>query len=431
MVAQPIAMGKRIIILVIAAFFESMLPAQEIRSLQEIFLEAEYFFINEDYADALPYYLQIHEMIPDNANIAYRIGSCYLNIEGRKNLAIDYLETAARNMSARHKEGTISQVAAPYDALYELGRAYLINYRFGDAKETFTRYSGTLLSDDRENRAFISQNIRSCEEADELISKPVDFILTSLGNRINDENSNFNPVLSDDGRSFAFMVSLKFYDAIMLSSMVNGNWSIPVNITPELQSDGNMYISCLSDNGKSLYLSKNDDYDSDIYKSTFDGIRWGKTIKLNSNINTKYWESHGYVTEDGNQFIFASDRPGGFGGLDLYISRKVNNNWGPAVNLGPEINTPFNEDRPFLINNGNTLFFSSQGHFNMGGYDLFRSELQPSAIWSKPQNLGYPLNTPDDNIFYMPTHNGNSGYYSIYNEAGGEGKEDIYLVTFR
>ena len=91
----------------------------------------------------------------------------------------------------------------------------------------------------------------------------------------------------------------------------------------------------------------------------------------------------------------------------------------------------FNEDRPFLINKAKTLFFSSQGHENIGGYDLFRSDVQSNGLWSKPKNLGYPLNTPDDNIFFMPVGDGKSGYYSIMKESTGYGKEDIYKITFR
>ncbi len=227
------------------------------------------------------------------------------------------------------------------------------------------------------------------------------------------------------------MVSLKFYNAVMVSRNLNGKWSTPVNITPDLQSDGDLFISCLSPDGKTLYLSKDDNYNSDIYTSSFDGKSWGPTVKLNKNVNTKNWESHGFVSEDGSQLIFASDRPGGFGGLDLYISKKVNGDWGPAVNLGPEINTQFNEDRPFLINNGKTLFFSSQGHSTMGGYDIFRSDLQANNIWSQPENLGYPINTPDDNIFFMPIENGKAGYYSLFKESEGFGKEDIYKITFK
>jgi Tol biopolymer transport system component len=425
------SMSKRAVCLIVTIIFSVSVFAQENKGLQDTFLEAEFFLLNEDYPDALNYYLQLYEKLPDNSNLAYCIGVCYLNIPGKKNLSISYLETASKNISAKHKEGTINQTAAPYDALYDLAKAYRINYMFDKAKESYTKYLGTLLSDDRENQDYVKHEIEVCDMAKNLISKPVAYSEENIGELFNDEKANFNPIISADGKSFAYMVSLKFYDAVMFSRLVNGKWTAPINITPELQSDGDFYISCLSADGKQLFLSKDDNYNSDIYSSTFDGKIWSKTVKLNKNINSRYWESHGFVSEDGNQLIFASDRPGGFGGLDLYISRKVKNDWGPAVNLGPEINTQFNEDRPFLINNGKTLFFSSQGHENLGGYDLFRSDLQSNNLWSKPKNLGYPINTPDDNIFFMPTGDGKSGYYSVFKESGGFGKEDIYKITFK
>jgi hypothetical protein len=424
-------MSKRVVFLLVTVVFNLSLIAQEKDNLQETFLEAEYFLMNEDYSDALSYYLQLYEKLPDNANLAYCIGVCYLNIPGKKNLSVSYLETASKNMSAKHKEGSFSQVTAPYDALFYLATAYRINYKFDKAKETFIRYSGTLLPDDHENLDFIKHEIEVCDMAKEMISRPVSFSEENIGELFNDDKSNFNPIISADGKSFAYMVSLKFYDAIMFSRLINGKWTAPVNITPELQSDGDFYISCLSSDGKLIFLSRDDNYNSDIYSSSFNGNTWSKTVKLNKNINTKYWESHGFISDDGEQLIFASDRPGGFGGLDLYISRKVNGDWGPAVNLGPEINTQFNEDRPFLVNNEKTLFFSSQGHENIGGYDIFRSDIQSNGLWSKPKNLGYPLNTPDDNIFFMPIGNGKSGYYSIMKESAGYGKEDIYKITFK
>lgn len=424
-------MSKRIVSLIVTAILTIQLFAQDVKNLQEIFLEAEYFFMYEDYSDALPYYLQLSEKMPDNANLSFRIGVCYLNISGKKNLSISYLETASKKMSAKHKEGTINQVTAPYDALFELGNAYRINYQFDKAKEAYSRYKETLLPDDTENINFIDHEIKVCDNAKVLIAKPVEFTSENIGPLFNDEKSNFNPVISADGKSFAYMVSLKFYDAVMFSRLVNGKWTSPINITPDLQSDGDLYISCLSADGNTLFLSKDDKYNSDIFSSTYDGIKWSVATKLNKNINTKYWESHGFMSEDGNYLVFASDRPGGIGGLDIYISKKENGDWGPAVNLGPQINTPFNEDRPFLINNAKTLFFCSQNHDNIGGYDIFRSDIQTNGLWNKPQNLGYPLNTPDDNTFFMPVGNGKSGYISIYKETDGFGKEDIYKITFK
>ncbi len=424
-------MSKRVVCLLFTLVLLVPVRAQEDKDLQDSFLEAEYFLLNESYPDALSYYLQLYEKMPDNANLAYRIGVCYLNIPGKKNLSIEYLEAATKNMSAKHKEGTVEEVTAPYDALFELGKAYRINYRFDKAREIFTKYLTTLLPDDHENIDFVNNEIKVCDRAKDLISKPVTFTEENIGELFNDEKSNFNPLISADGKSFAYMVSLKFYDAVMFSRNVNGKWTAPVNITPELQSDGDFYISCLSADGKLLFLSKDDHINSDIYVSTFNGTSWSKATKLQRNINTKYWESHAFISEDGSQLIFASDRPGGFGGLDLYISHKINSDWGPAVNMGPEINTQFNEDRPFLINNGKTLFFSSQGHENLGGYDLFRSDLQSNGLWSEPKNLGYPINTPDDDIFFMPVGDGRSGYCAKFKETGGFGKEDIYKITFK
>ncbi|MGE5419088.1 MAG: hypothetical protein ACM3UT_02835 [Chloroflexota bacterium] len=424
-------MRKTIVCLIVTLFCLSSVFSQENKELQDKFLEAEYFLLNEDYQDALNLYLQLYEKLPDNANIAHSIGICYLNIQGKKNLSIDYLEAASKNMSAKHKEGTINQVSSSYEALYDLARAYRINYMFDKARESYTRYAGTLLPDDRENQEFIRHETEVCERAKDLISKPVQFTEENLGELFNDENSNFNPVISADGKSFAWMVSLKFYDAVMFSKLVNGKWTAPVNITPELQSDGDYYISSLSSDGKILLLSRNDDFNSDIYISNYDGTTWSKATKLGKNINTRYWESQAFISEDGTHMYFSSDRPGGFGGLDIYMSVKVNGDWGSAVNLGPEINTQFNEDRPFIVNGGKTMFFSSQGHENIGGYDIFKSSLQSNKLWSKPVNLGYPLNTPDDNYFFNPAGSGNTGYYSIYKETGGYGKEDIYRIIMQ
>ena len=424
-------MSKKIICLFLALFIAISVFPQDNRKLQETFLDAEYFFMTEDYTDAINYYLALYEEYPDNSNIAFRIGVCYLNMPGKKEMSLKYLEAAAKNMSAKHREGTLNQTAAPYDALYELAKAYRINYNFDRAKEIYQQYRATLLPNDKENIDFIDHEIKVCDMAKSLINKPVSYTEENMGELFNDEKSNFNPVISADGKSFAFMSSLKFYDAIMFSGMHRGEWSVPVNIYPELQIDGNINISGLSKDGSLLFLSKNDSYDSDIYSASFNGTVWSPAVKLNKNINTRYWESHASVSEDGNQLIFSSDRPGGFGGLDLYISRKINGEWGPAVNLGPDINSQFNEDRPFFTNNDKALIFSSQGHHNMGGYDLFRAERLPDGSWEKPENMGYPLNTPDDNTYFMPWGNGRSGYHSVVKEGEGFGKEDIYRIILK
>lgn len=424
-------MIKKTVSVLITVIISGFINAQENKQLQNTFLEAEYFFMNEDYPEAMNLYLQVYQEQSDNENLAFRIGVCCLNISGKKEMAVKYLESAVTNMSAKRKEGSLNQIAAPYDALYELARAYRVNYNFDKAREYFTKYKSTLLADDKENIDFIDHEIKICETAKELIEKPVSYTEENAGEIFNDEKPNFNPVISADAKTFAYMSSLKFYDAIMVSRMQNSKWTGPVNIFPDLQLDGDINISALSKDGNVLYLSKDDNFNSDIYTSSFKGNTWSAAIKLNKNINTKYWDTHAAVSEDGNQLIFASDRPGGFGGLDLYVSRKVNGDWGPAINMGPVINTKFNEDRPFLGNHDKILIFSSQGHDNMGGYDLFISRKLNDGTWDKPANMGYPLNTPDDNSWFMPENEGKSGYIFEEKEKGGFGKNDIYRILFR
>ncbi|MGD2035936.1 MAG: hypothetical protein PVF73_12815, partial [Bacteroidales bacterium] len=157
--------------------------------------------------------------------------------------------------------------------------------------------------------------------------------------------------------------------------------------------------------------------------------KWGPLEKLNDNINTKFWESHASLSDDGQYLYFTSNRTGGYGGLDIYKSKRgLKGDWGPAVNLGPVINSPSNEETPFLSNEGYTLFFSSQGHQTMGGYDVFLSHLKSDGNWSKPVNMGSPLNTTNDNLFYNPMGVNSFGYMACYIEDNTNGMLDIYEI---
>ncbi|MFZ2286493.1 MAG: tetratricopeptide repeat protein [Bacteroidales bacterium] len=423
---------KRFALLLFILSMGCIARAQDNIRLQEAFYEAEYFMMRGDYSDALPYYQGIYAAMPENASIAFRLGLCYLNIPGSKNQAIEYLEKASQNITAKYREGSLRQTEAPYESLFFLGDAYRINYMFEKAKEAYSIYRETLLPSDIENIMFVDQQIAACNNAPALMATPVKFTVETVDNILNDSNENFFPVVSSDGKSIAFMTSMKFYDAIMFSRMIRNEWTAPVNITPQLESDGDHYVSYISNSGDMMLLSKDDNINSDIWISRSDGSTWEPARKLKKEINTKYWEAHGFITEDGNTMIFSSDRPGGFGGLDLYTSKLGSDGeWGKPVNMGPEINTPFNDDRPFLVKNGTVLFFASQGHYNMGGYDVFRSDMQYNGLWSKPVNLGYPLNGPDDNIFFCPAEGGKSGYLSLEGRDDGAGKADIYRIRFK
>jgi hypothetical protein len=163
--------------------------------------------------------------------------------------------------------------------------------------------------------------------------------------------------------------------------------------------------------------------------SILEGNKWSEPVRLNSNINTEYWEGSCSVSADGKYLYFASERPGGYGGRDLWVSEKVGDDWGPATNLGPIINTKYDEDAPFIHPDGITLFFSSKGHKSIGGYDIMYS-IKKEGQWLTPKNMGIPLNTTEDDRYYVINAKGDRGYLSSNRGGyGGKGKQDIYTST--
>ncbi len=401
--------------------------AQSKAELKNSFYDAESWILFEAYKDALPLYMQLNKSYPDNSNFKYRIGQCYLNTPGEKDMAVRYLEDAVKNINPNYREGKFKEAGAPYDALYYLANAYRINNQLDNALETYYLFKRNMDAEVYDS-AVVDLQIQSCLNAKELIGRPKFIRKYNLGNVINESLSEYNPVMSDNENLLVFSKSEAFYDAILYSVKNNGTWSAPVNLNEILQVDRDLFPTSLSADGKTLYLYSSADYDGIIYSTQFENNSWSPLVKLNYNINTKYWESHATISHDNNSLYFTSNRKGTYGGLDIWVSTRDSiGDWGPAVNLGPVINTPYNEESPFLSKDDKTLFFSSRGHFNMGGYDVFSSRLLSAGEWSAPVNAGYPLNSTDDDIFFKPAVESYKGYYAI-DSPDGYGKQDIFQI---
>jgi outer membrane protein OmpA-like peptidoglycan-associated protein/tetratricopeptide (TPR) repeat protein len=421
---------KTVLFFVFAIMIPFSLSAQgkEQVNLKEYFLDAEYFFAEESYVDALYDYLEIYNNgYKENANINYRIGICYLNIPGQKEKSIDYLLEALKGVSPKYKESSLKQTSSPVDAYLYLGNAYRVNDQLSKAIDAYNKYK-ELAGAGGESK-FADQQILACNTAMRFMENPVHVRITNVGDSINGNSSNFKAVVSGDGRTMAYMNELPFYNAVYVSHYTDKGWTAPVNITPQIQSDGDQYVSSISYNGADLYLTREDAFNSDIYITKFQNGRWSKSVPLaGEDINTKYWESHASISRDGKTLYFTSNRKGGFGEMDIYKSvLQGNGQWGKPVNLGNVINTALNEDTPFITDNDSVLYFSSQGHENMGGYDIFKSRLGPNGQWMEPENLKYPINTTDDNLFYYPWRNARIIYAALI-RPGGFGKEDIYAI---
>jgi outer membrane protein OmpA-like peptidoglycan-associated protein len=421
---------KTVLFLVFLLLLQVPLPAQEKEQidLKEYFLDAEYFLAQEEYMDALHDYLELYNNgYKENANINYRIGICYLNIPGQKDKAIDFLLEALKSVSPKYKESSIKQTNAPVDAYLYLGNAYRVNNQLSKAIETYTHYKE--LAGQSEEIKFADQQITACNTAIRFMDNPLKVRITNLGDSINGTSSNYKAVVSEDGLTMAYMNELPFYKAVYVSHYTEKGWSAPVNITPQIQSDGDQYVTSISSDGTQLYLTREDAFNSDIYISHFQKGKWTKSEPVNGqDINTKYWESHASISHNGKTLYFTSNRKDGFGEMDIYKSKlQENGQWGSPVNLGNVINTNLNEDTPFITESDSILYFSSQGHENMGGYDIFRSKLGASGQWSSPENIGYPCNTTDDDLFYYPWHNARVAYASLIRPEG-LGKEDVYAI---
>jgi outer membrane protein OmpA-like peptidoglycan-associated protein/tetratricopeptide (TPR) repeat protein len=393
------------------------------------FSDAEYYFLYQDFSEALPLYLKLAEEEPQNSNICYKIGVCYLNLSGQKVKAIPYLESAVKSIGQNYKEGSFKELSAPVEAFFHLGNAYRIANRIDEAIESFSIYKDKLDPKDVINYDFAVQQINACKRAREMMAMPLSVNYEVINLFENSGKYSHSPVLSENGEHLIFSVQEKFYDAIYWAKRKGNSWGYPINITLDLGAEGEIYATSINSSGTQIFLFKNDRGVGNIYTSIFKDDKWGKIVKVSGNINSRYWETNASITTDEKTLFFTSNRRGGYGGLDIYYSILLpNGQWGTPINLGPTINTPFNEESPYLMNDNETLVFSSQGHNSMGGYDIFSTKRIAENIWSTPSNMGYPISTTDDDMSFFPVSEG-KGLVSIP-DAFSPNQRQISMVTF-
>ena len=385
--------------------------------------DAEYYMAEGNFSKAADTYVKALKKFPESANLKFKIGYCLLKTPDRKTEAISYLEEAVMKISDKYDAKSLKEPNAPPEALYQLGVSYMYQNDFDNALKSFREYQGYIKPKDEQAKLMAEHAIASCENAKKLQKSPIGFKYNRLGPDFNNENDNFNAVISGDGTTLAYTTRTSSGNKIFIAKKGDdGLWAKPVDITRNLGSK-NLTTSFLSYEGTELYLIENDPKNADIVVSFLQKRKWSSPIKAAKPINSKFNETHVCVTRDGNTVYFTSDRKGGQGGYDIWVSTINNGRWSDPINLGPNVNTPFDEATPFLSPDQKYLFFSSQGHNTMGGFDVFFTNLQGSP---NVRNAGYPLNTTDDEVFYFPTGL-SSGYISKFS-PDGFGKLDIAEV---
>jgi outer membrane protein OmpA-like peptidoglycan-associated protein/tetratricopeptide (TPR) repeat protein len=393
---------RRLFLFTSLCLLSSLILAQNVRV---DFNDGEFFFMEEDYEEALYAFGKVYNKgYEDNAYINYRMGQCLINIQGRKTESIPYFEKAEQSISTNVKEGKFGEEDAPPDVLLYLGNAYRINMEIDKAIEKYNSFAEYISAKDIILQAYVDQQVVACGNALVGTASPVEIKVGNLGQVQETHSSRYNMQVSGDLQTMAFMGKNPFYNGIYVATKNGDVWGRPMNITPSVASDGNMDVVGLSFDGKKMLLAVADQFTSNIYESVYENGRWNPAVSLDKPINSKYYEGHACYSPDGQSIYFSSNRKESTGGMDIFRSDlQENGSWGEPVNLGPAINTILNEEAPNMSPDGKQLFFSSQGHSTMGGYDAFYSELLEDGSWHEvPVNLGYPLNTSDDDYTFSP-----------------------------
>ncbi|MCD6067719.1 MAG: hypothetical protein K0S33_2545 [Bacteroidetes bacterium] len=393
---------------------------------------ADHYFLSREYLMALPYYDTLSAANKDNMYLNYLVGVCYAYD------AVNHKNSEAKIKSAE----PIRDQLADYD--YFLGKALLENEKYDEAIVHFEAYMKNPL--DGELKAEVKHQILICKDAKLSDNKATLARITNIGQPVNTKGSEYSPVFPSDERFMVFTYrgekskggkqsmpgkkdekeGLYFEDVFISYKGPRGEWSEPMAIDA-INTNGHDAAIFISQDGQRLFIYRNINAgNGDIYESHQDGNSWTKPEKVKG-INSNAWEGSVCLSPDQKTIYFSSERPGGIGGRDIYFGQLMpDGSWGNVKNLGPDINTKFDEDAPFVHSDGKTLFFASTGHNTIGGYDIFRSEMKDGK-WQKPFNVGKPINTPGDDKFYVVSSDGQRGYYSS-EKSSGRGQQDIYIT---
>lgn len=386
--------------------------------------KANKLFQVKNYADALPLLIDLENAGAATENLNYKIAKCLKESSE--------VNDRVKSLTYFEKIDISSVKELPYNFLLDFGDAYIDNEQMEQALKIY--YSQLeLVKHDRRAVGIVEKKIAQTKNAYNLMRIPKNVVIERLGKEINSKYTEYNPVLSADESILAFTVlkpiksktGESIAEEINISFNETGSWSVPIKVN--IQTQNNYGTAGISADGQKMLVFIGDQSSGSIYQIEKDGEEWGRPKPLGKNIQSKYLESTASITADDKSIYFASNRPGGYGGLDIYKSdRKEDGTWGKAVNLGPVINTKANEDSPFIHPNKKLFFFTTDGHNGIGGNDIYKTELKDGK-WTKPKNMGYPINTTANDNYFSLIADGSRGYFSS-DRKGGFGGQDIYMM---
>ncbi len=374
----------------------------------------------------------------NSSELLYHIGYCQLYLT-KADLAIITLKRALEQINNEYQNSDLS-----IDIHLTLGKSYQLSFKPNDAIEIYNTLLKIINENDADLKHEIEEEIRTCKNAQIFMDNPVSISVKNLGANINSAANDHSPIVTTD-ESQIFYTSRqdtksknalsdgsnpeKIYHSVFSSNV----WSKSYLLEMFFKNFENESALSLSADGTELFLFRNDDEGQSLYQSIYDGKKWGAPFKLPKPINGPYNQTHACLSPDKSTLFFTSDREGGFGGKDIYLVRRSdkNGNWGSLTNLGSNINTKYDEETPVFHFDGKTLYFASEGHNSMGRMDVFYSQMNSDSTWNEAINLGYPINSPDDDFFFAPNVNKDHANYASARQTENYGGTDIYRVEFK
>ncbi len=384
---------------------------------------AQNYFDNEQFDRALPLFLKLDSLEPDNFETKYSIGACYLNSAFEKTKGIPYLEYVIKN----------GEKFLPTIIFYDLANLYHLNGQYDDAIAMLSTFLNRAPKTDTYYLK-AERLLNNCKNAKELLTSSSNIEIEKLPSSVNTLQSETTPFISADESKLFYTrtyyhvqsgIEFESSKKVMLGLKTGASYEVS-----ELKSDfsnikSTISLAGVSPDGEVLFFAiGNDNNNKDLYACKLQNDACTQLIKLPDIINSLYDETSISVSPDGRTYYFSSNRPGGYGGKDLYRAiMDDNNQWSVIENLGPSVNTEFDEEAPFIHPDGVTLYFSSKGHNSMGGYDIFVTQNIAINEWKYPTNIGFPINSPADDVGFVISADGNSAYFA---SSSGSSKYDIY-----
>lgn len=409
------------ILLFLATSYDSL--SQDTKKLNE----ADKLFQVRNYEGALPLYISVFESGSTTPDLLYKIGKCYKES--------DNINARVRSIKFFEKADESGLDPLPFQFYKDMGDAYFDDEQIEKAINAYSKQKDLYSARDRALASQVEARIKQCYNALNYVKNAQKVNIRKLESNINTEYTEYNPVVSADESVMAFTALRpnttkyrtgdKFIEEIYISYNETGNWSMPKKV--EISTTSNIGTAGISADGQQMMVFIGDQTGGSLYTINKSLEGWTRPTSIGANVNSRYLETTASLTPDGKTIFFASNRPGGYGGLDIYKAEKnEDGTWGRAVNMGPAINSQYDEDSPFIHPAQTMLFFSSNRPESIGGWDIFKTVLEDGE-WLEPQNLGYPINTTSNDNYFTLIADGSRGYFSS-DRKGGAGGADIYMM---